>query len=294
MTDAVILLNKPPGLSSFRALAEVKRRLDTRRVGHAGTLDPFAEGLLIALAGAYTRLAVYASAMDKEYVAAVTFGRTTDTLDPEGEVVGEGTVPKRPELEAVLPGFVGEILQVPPAFSAVHVGGRRAYEAARKGETVALAPRPVVIHALRLLDLVGAEALFLIQCSRGTYIRSLARDIASRLGTVAYVRQLRRTRIGAFRVEEAVAPALFDPALHLIPADRFFAASNGLGSLVLKGAWVSLAAAGRSLTDASFESPPVHDGTYGSFSPDGRLVAMTVRQDGAWSYAAVFAPGGRQ
>lgn len=293
MTDAVILLDKPPGLSSFKALAEVKARLSTRKVGHAGTLDPFADGLLVALCGGFTRLAGFASAMDKEYMAAISFGRTTDTLDPEGELVGEGPVPDRSEVQSALAGFLGEILQVPPAFSAVHVGGRRAYEAARKGEALTLSPRRVVIHELQLLDFAEGEAMLRICCSRGTYIRSLARDIAGRLGTIAYVRRLRRTRIGGFRVEEAVAPAMFDPGRHLLSAARFFAAAPELGTLVLKEAWTARAACGKPLTDESFDPPPPGDGTYGAFAPGGRLVAMALRRDGGWSYEAVFAGEGQ-
>jgi len=276
-------------VSSFAALAAVKRALATAKVGHAGTLDPFADGLLVALSGAWTRLAPFASAMDKEYVATVTFGTTTDTLDPEGAVTGQGPLPARGDLQAALPAFVGELMQAPPAFSAVHVGGRRAYQAARKGEAVAIPPRPVTIHSLRLLDFDGREAVLEVSCSRGTYIRALARDIAVRLGTVAHLRRLRRTRIGGFRVEDAVAPEAFDPARHLLPARRFFEAAPGLGTLQLIDAWTARAASGRPLGDDSFAQAPAADGTFGAFSPDGRLVAVASRRGGAWVYDAVFA-----
>ena len=291
MTDAVILLAKPPGLSSFSALAEVKRRLATRRVGHAGTLDPFAEGLLIALSGSYTRLAPWASAMDKEYLAVFTFGRTTDTLDPEGRFTAEGSVPSRESLQEALPAFTGTISQVPPAFSAVHVGGRRAYEAARSGQELTLAPRQVTVHGLSLLGFTGAEASLRIGCSRGTYVRSLARDIAAHLGTVAYVRRLERTRIGGFRVEEAVSPGDFDPSRHLLDGARFVGAASGLGSLVLREEWVSRAASGRPLVDGSFQETAGADGTFAAFTPAGELLALARRDGGAWSYAAVFSRG---
>ncbi|MBE3064682.1 MAG: tRNA pseudouridine(55) synthase TruB [Acidobacteria bacterium] len=292
MTDGIILLNKPPAATSFEALGEVKRRLGTRKVGHAGTLDPFAEGLLIALAGAYTRLASVASALEKEYIASVRFGEATDTLDPEGKRVAEGPVPDGESLRSVLEGFVGQISQVPPAFSAVHVDGRRAYEAARKGEQVSLAPRTVTIHSIQLLDFSGADAVLRVSCSRGTYIRSLARDIAERLGTCAYLRRLRRTRIGGFPVEQAVEPALFDPAVHLLPVAHFFATA-GLGSAVLKEQWVEKALRGTPLSDLAFEEPLGADGTFGAFSPAGRLIAMAERRAGGWTYAAVFSEGGR-
>jgi len=275
-------------VSSFAALAAVKRALATGKVGHAGTLDPFADGLLVALSGGWTRLAPFASAMDKQYVATVVFGTATDTLDPEGAVTGQGPLPGHGDLQAALPAFVGELMQRPPAFSAVHVGGRRAYQAARKGEAVDIPPRPVTIHSLRLLDFDGREAILEVSCSRGTYIRSLARDIAARLGTVAHLRRLRRTRIGGFRVEEAVAPESFDPARHLLPARRFFEAAPNMGTLQLKDAWTARAASGRPLADDSFGQAPA-DGTFGVFSPDGRLVAVASRRGGAWTYDAVFA-----
>lgn len=292
MTDGIILLDKPPAATSFEALGEVKRKLGNRKVGHAGTLDPFAEGLLIALAGAYTRLARFASALEKEYIASVRFGEATDTLDPEGKLVAEGPVPGGESLRSVLAEFVGEISQVPPAFSAVHVDGRRAYEAARKGERVSLAPRTVTIRAMRLLDFSGADAVLQVSCSRGTYVRSLARDIAERLGTCAYLRRLRRTRIGGFLVEQAVQPALFDPAVHLLPAERFIATA-GLGSAVLKEQWVERALRGTPLSDLAFEEPISADGTFGAFSPAGRLIAMAERRAGGWTYAAVFPESGR-
>jgi tRNA pseudouridine55 synthase len=292
LTDGIILLDKPPAATSFEALGAVKRALGNRKVGHAGTLDPFAEGLLIALAGAYTRLAGFASALEKEYIASVRFGETTDTLDPEGKRVAEGPVPDGESLRGVLEEFVGEISQVPPAFSAVHVDGRRAYESARKGEQVSLAPRTVTIHSIQLLDFSGADAALRVSCSRGTYVRSLARDIAERLGTCAYLTRLRRTRIGGFLVEQAVKPALFDPAVHLLPAAHFFATA-GLGSAVLREQWVEKALHGTPLSDLAFEEPIGADGTFGAFSPAGRLIAIAERRAGGWRYAAVFPEDGR-
>ena len=181
MTEGIILLDKPAGQTSFQSLGFLKRRLDTRRIGHAGTLDKFAEGLLIVFAGRMTRLCPLATSLDKEYVAVFTFGRGTDTLDPEGEVTAEGPVPTRQELEAVLPEFLGTLSQVPPVYSAVHVNGRRASEAARKGDTVVLQPRTVRIDQLVVLDYRPPDAQLRVSCTKGTYIRSLARDIAERL-----------------------------------------------------------------------------------------------------------------
>ncbi|MFI5368353.1 MAG: tRNA pseudouridine(55) synthase TruB, partial [Spirochaetia bacterium] len=209
MTEGIILLSKPAGQTSFQSLGEVKRRLGTGRVGHAGTLDKFAEGLLVVLAGRLTRLCAFATSLDKEYVAVVHFGRTTDTLDPEGRETGTGTVPSRERVESALARFKGTILQTPPAYSAVHVEGKRAYKSARAGEQVVIPPRRVTIDTLDLIDFTSPEATLRVTCSKGTYIRSLARDIAESLGTCAFVARLCRVRIGGFLLEDAKPPDQF-------------------------------------------------------------------------------------
>jgi tRNA pseudouridine55 synthase len=290
LPEGLILLDKPAGQTSFQALSNLKRTLGTRRVGHAGTLDKFAEGLLVVLTGRMTRLAGLAAAMDKEYLAVVTFGRQTDTLDPEGTVVSEGPMPTREALEAVLPSFLGRMMQVPPAYSAVHVGGRRAYEAARKGQEVTLAPREVVIHSLRLVSFIPPAATLDVVCSKGTYIRSLARDVASRLSTCAFVSQLRRTRIGGFRVEEARKPGDFDPERDLLRPAVFFDASPDLHRLRLRTEWQQKAGQGAPIQDAFFLEPPSTDGIFGAFTQDGELVAVLEKRGARYSYAATF-PG---
>jgi tRNA pseudouridine55 synthase len=286
----IILLNKPAGETSFQSLGALKHRLGTGRVGHTGTLDRFAEGLLVVLCGTMTRLCAFATAMDKEYVAVVTFGRGTDTLDPEGAVTGEGPVPLRADLEAVLPRFHGEISQVPPVYSAVHVDGRRAYQAAREGTAVELAARVVRIDRMELLELTGPDATLRISCSKGTYIRSLARDIAEALGTYAHVSRLQRTRVGGFRVEDAVSPDAFDPAQHVLSPSAFFDASPGLGRLLLKEEWVQAVGNGLPFSCRFTETDPRAEGLYGAFSPGGDLVAVLEHGGSAWHYRAVFPP----
>lgn len=290
MTDGIILLNKPTGQTSFASLGLVKKRLQTGRVGHAGTLDRFAEGLLLVLSGRMTRLCAFATGMDKEYVARISFGRGTDTLDPEGSVTAEGPVPCRADLEAILPRFVGSFLQVPPAYSAIHVGGSRAWEAARRGESVALAPRPVRIDGLDLLAYEPPEASVRVSCSKGTYVRALARDIAVGLETCAFLSALRRTRVGGFTVEEARLPEDFDPARDVLPPAAFFAGAPSLGRLVLRPGAARGAQHGMPLTAVSFEAVPDQDGTFGAFAPSGDLVAVVERRGSHWRYAAVFPP----
>ncbi len=288
MIEGIILLDKPAGQTSFESLSELKRRLGTRRVGHAGTLDKFAQGLLVVLAGPLTRLCSFATSLDKEYIALFTFGRGTDTLDPEGTLVAEGPVPRRQQIEDALPLFQGTISQVPPAYSAVHVGGRRAWQAARGGEAPVLAPRQVTIHRLEILDHRGADLSLRIACSKGTYVRSLARDLAARLGTCAFVSALQRTRIGGFLLSDAVRADEFDPARDLLPPSRFFDAAPALGRVVAKDAHTVRIGRGAALSDDCFVDPPGRDGTFGAFSRAGRLLAVVERGRGAWSYAAVF------
>jgi len=288
LTDGIVLLDKPAGLTSFRCLDRVKRALGTTRVGHAGTLDPFAGGLLIALTGRMTRLCPFASAMDKEYVAEVTFGRGTDTLDPEGTTTSEGRIPDAAEIEAALGGFRGPFLQSPPAYSAVHVDGQRAYQEARRGKAVVLPPRPVTIHELQLVEFASPRAVFRIVCSKGTYIRSLARDVAEALGTCAHVSRLRRTRIGGFRVDRAVAPDSFDPSRDLLPPGAFFGAAPDLGTLRVDDGTARKIRNGVPLRPRDFASPPDRDGTHGVFSNTGQLLAIVERQAGALRYSAVF------
>jgi tRNA pseudouridine55 synthase len=289
--EGIILLDKPAGLTSFQALGQVKRALGTGRVGHAGTLDRFADGLLVVFSGRMTRLSGLAMAMDKEYLATVTFGRQTDTLDPEGAVIREGPVPAREDIEAALPGFTGTIRQVPPQFSAIHVGGKRAYQAARDGESVDLAPREVTIHSLSLLAFDSPAAVLRVACSKGTYIRSLARDLAERLSTCAHVSRLRRTRIGGFSVQQATAPADFDPLRHLLPPEAFFDAAPDLQKLQVREEWLIRASQGFPIRDSFFQEPPACDGLYGAFGADGGLVAVLEKRGTRYRYAAAFPRG---
>jgi tRNA pseudouridine55 synthase len=288
LTDGILLLDKPAGQTSFQSLGLVKKRLGTRRVGHAGTLDKFAEGLLVVLAGRMTRLCAFATSLDKEYVAEATFGTGTDTLDPEGFVTAEGPVPSLADLEAALPAFRGALQQRPPVYSAVHIGGRRAYEAARSGEVPVMAPRAVIIHSLQLLDYSPPRATLRICCSKGTYIRSLAHDIAESLGTCAHLSALKRTRIGGFRLEEAKTPDLFDPESDLLSPGRFFDASPGLGRLEVREDSLQKVGHGFPLDDDFFVQPPPGEGTFGAFSSSGRLVAIVERIGPRWRYAAAF------
>ena len=205
-----IILDKPVGLGSTQAVSAVKRLLreagePKTKVGHGGTLDPLASGILPIALGEATKLAGRMLDATKEYAFTVAFGEETDTLDAEGEAVATGdVVPTAERVEAALPRFIGEIEQVPPAYSALKLDGKAAYARARAGEEVALLPRIVTVKELRLVSASGNEASLLATVSKGTYIRSLTRDIAHALGTVGHVSYLRRTRAGPFGLDSAV------------------------------------------------------------------------------------------
>ena len=209
--DGWIILDKPVGLGSTQAVSAVKRALreggyPKRKVGHGGTLDPLASGVLPIAVGEATKLAGRMLDSDKVYEFTIAFGVETDTLDAEGrEVATSGVRPSLAKVASALPRFTGPIEQVPPAFSALKVDGERAYALARAGAEVALASRAVTVRSLTLAAASEDEATLVAHVSKGTYIRSLARDIARALGTVGHVTMLRRTRAGPFALAQAIS-----------------------------------------------------------------------------------------
>ncbi len=227
------------------------------------------------------------AAQGKEYRATAVFGVGTDTLDPEGAATGTGPVPSRDELESVLGRFRGVVRQRPPEYSAISVGGVRAYRAARAGSPVELAEREVRINELELEDYLPPRATLRVACSKGTYIRALARDIASALGTCAHLEELTRTRIGTFRVEEAVTPDDFDPARHLLDAGELVGRGCGLARAALRPGREAYVLSGGTLVDDLFEAVP-RSGWNAVFGGDGRLLAVVERRDRALSYVMVL------
>lgn len=214
-----VVLDKPLGMTSTQAVGLVRRLFNAQKAGHAGTLDPLATGILPIALGEATKTVPYAVDGAKAYRFTVRWGAETDTDDSEGRIVRQTSErPLLPEIEAILPKFIGEVLQVPPAYSAIKVDGERAYDLARSGEQVELAPRSVFIDALRLVDMPDADtSVFEAECGRGTYVRALARDMGRMLGCFGHVIALRRTRVGGFTVDNAVT------------ADRLRAASEEIG-----------------------------------------------------------------
>lgn len=203
--EGVLLVDKPEGPTSHDVIAQLRRALGTRTLGHAGTLDPMATGLLVVVAGRYTRLSQYLTGADKRYLAEICFGFRTTTDDRLGEPLEEGDPSSLDEgrVREALERFRGPQRQVPPAFSAIQVGGERLYDKARRGEVVDVPPREVTIHELELLSWEPWRARVSVHCSKGTYIRSLARDLGTALGVPAHLSSLRRTQSGAFTLEQA-------------------------------------------------------------------------------------------
>lgn len=223
-----LVVDKPAGPTSTAVVNKVRWALDAKKAGHAGTLDPDATGVLAVALGEATKTVPYITDALKAYVFTVRFGAATNTDDAEGEVLETSDArPSDAEIEAALPGFVGDIQQVPPRFSAVKIDGERAYKLARDGEEIELAARDLYVESLTLLERPDPDhAVLEMVCGKGCYVRSIARDLGEGLGCLGHVRELRRVWSGPFDVEEAISLALIeelakDPALdaHLLPVE---------------------------------------------------------------------------
>jgi len=278
--DGVLLLDKPARTTSSAAVARARWLLGARKAGHTGTLDPLAHGLLPLTFGEAAKFAADLLEADKAYEARVRFGVTTATGDLEGEITGQGAVTfGRAQLEAVLPRFTGEILQVPPMHSALKRQGRPLYELARAGEIVERKPRQVRIDRLQVLAFDGTEAVFAIDCSKGTYVRVLAEDLGAAMGCGAHLSGLRRTRVGPLSIDEAVSLAELEALdlaarrARLLPLDALLAS---LPSVELGERDAGRFAHGQRLRLAIAPAPRVR--VYGR---DARLLGVaSVNEDG--------------
>lgn len=278
MTQVFGLLNvnKPAGPTSHDIVAAVRRGIGVKRVGHAGTLDPLAEGVLILALGKATRLAEYLMQSPKRYLAQVLLGVTTDTYDVQGQAIEEQEIPlelSAAEVVATLMDFHGEILQTPPVYSAVKVRGRAAYARARAGETVELAPRTVTIHEIALIEFVLPRLMLEVFCSPGTYIRTLVHDLGQALGCGAVLERLTRTASGDFTLTEAVPWEMLQAGFadgrwqaYLIPADRALPDTPQIRLTAQQ--W------GQAQNGAPVASQDVQLGLARAYRPDGCFVAV--------------------
>jgi tRNA pseudouridine55 synthase len=200
-----VVLDKPAGMTSTHAVSRLKRICNAKKAGHAGTLDPLATGVLPVAFGEATKTVRFVQDGEKAYRFTVRWGTETDMDDADGTVAAQSDArPAEAEIFALLPGFTGTILQLPPSYSAIKINGKRAYDLARGGAAPVLSPRPVTIHALDLIDAGRDEAVFEARCGKGTYVRALARDLGRSLGCYGHVSALRRTRVGPFFETDAV------------------------------------------------------------------------------------------
>jgi tRNA pseudouridine55 synthase len=261
--EGLLLVDKPGGVTSHDVVDVVRRRLGTRKVGHAGTLDPMATGLLLVGVGRATRLLRFLGDLPKTYEGTLRLGVETTTLDAEGEVVRESPVEiDETSVRAAMAALVGESLQRPPAYSAVKVGGRKLYEAARAGVELEAEPRPIRVDAFDLLSFASPDVDFRVTCSGGTYVRVLAADVGASLSCGAHLAALRRTAIGSFLATGAVPPE--GPGDPLPIAE----AVGHLPRLDLDTDEAAAASHGRPLGPAGIVGP------YGVFDPAGRLIAV--------------------
>ena len=261
--EGLLLVDKPGGMTSHDVVDVVRRRLGTKKVGHAGTLDPMATGLLLVGVGRATRLLRFLSDLPKTYEGTMRLGVETTTLDAEGEIVCDAEVTAaRSDVEQAMRALEGESMQRPPAYSAVKVGGRKLYEAARAGEQLEAEPRPIRVDAFDLLGFDSPDVTFRVACSTGTYVRVLAADVGEALSCGAHLTALRRTAIGPFRASDASPPeGPGDP----LPAED---AVRHLPRLDLEAEEAVAASHGRPLGPAGLAGP------YGVFDPAGRLIGV--------------------
>jgi tRNA pseudouridine55 synthase len=281
--DGVLVIDKPEGPTSHDIVAVARRATRARKVGHTGTLDPLASGVLPLVLGRATRLAQFLSSADKEYVAELTLGASTTTFDRAGAVIPAPQARPvaaltRAEIEEAVAYFRGPSLQVPPPFSAKKIDGDRAYDLARRNQPVLLQPSGVTAHALEIVDWTGARLRVRLVCSAGYYVRSLAQDLGQRLGTGAHLSSLVRTRSGDFHIQAAVSMADLDrrPDMAAAQVIRLEALLPWLPALTLTAEGASLAGRGGFLSQfhLAHSQPMPAEGKVRLLHPDGHLVAI--------------------
>ncbi len=291
-----LILDKPYDMTSTEAVNVVKRLFNARKAGHGGTLDPLATGVLPIALGEATKTVQWVMEGEKGYLFTVRWGEQRDTDDAEGEVIATSDKrPTRAEIEAVLPEFIGEIEQLPPRFSAIKIGGERAYDLARDGEEVKLKPRQVLIRELELVDMPDADhAVFRAVTGKGAYVRALARDMGERLGCLGHVSQLQRTRVGPFSLEDAISLEKLEElrhkdadrkALHevLLPVETALA---DIPALALDGNQASRIVRGQQVILRGAHAPVEEDAVLATWK--GRPVAICTVEAGILKPRRVF------
>lgn len=291
MANGILIIDKPAGWTSMDVCAKLRGMFHEKRVGHAGTLDPMATGVLPVFIGRATRAVEFATESEKEYIAGLKLGVITNTQDTTGEILEERAVEVNGEqLLAVLRRFTGDIEQTPPMYSAIKINGKKLYELARKGKEVERRPRPVTIHALELLGWpdAGEDFTLRVVCSKGTYVRTLCHDIGQALGCGGCMSSLRRVQAAGFTLEDAVSLEAVQAAVDrgegeslLLPVDCCFA---GLPMLVLKNA----GAEKRLRNGAALRAGDIPDGEYRVYGVDKTFLALGRASNGTFSTVKSF------
>jgi tRNA pseudouridine55 synthase len=279
MPDGLLLVDKPSGMTSHGVVDAERRALGIRKIGHAGTLDPMATGLLVLGVGRATRLLRYLGMLAKTYEGTARLGQETDTLDADGEVIRTSPVDaSREEVERAAATLVGDSMQTPPAYSAVKVGGRKLYAEARAGRHVEAPPRPITVEAFEVTEFDGRDVGFRVTCSGGTYVRVLAADLGAALGCGAHLVALRRTAVGPFDVGDSSPPGEGSP----LPLERAVA---HLPRVDLVDEEARAASHGRILAPAGVEGP------HAVFDPEGRLIGVYRDEGPRARPEVILAPG---
>jgi tRNA pseudouridine55 synthase len=293
--SGLVIVDKPAGWTSHDVVARIRRLAGTRRVGHAGTLDPMATGVLVVGVEKATRLLGHLALTEKEYTATIRLGQCTDTDDADGQIVATAPAAGLPEprLRSAVAALTGEIQQVPPAISAIKVAGQRAYRMTRAGAAPQLAARTVTVPAFTVQDISrGDDVLDLavaVTCSSGTYIRALARDLGQALGVGGHLTALRRTRVGPYRLASAATLDQLEEGLRVIGLASAAAASFPRRDLSAQEATL-IAHGGRLPAAAGPEPQPEPGRPVAAFGPDGALIALLTQEQGQTRSLAVFVP----
>jgi tRNA pseudouridine55 synthase len=300
--SGLVIVDKPGGMTSHDVVARIRRLAGTRRVGHAGTLDPMATGVLVVGVEKATRLLGYLTLTEKQYDATIRLGQSTTTDDAEGEVTGTAPAAhvSAETLATAIRGLTGEICQVPPAVSAIKVDGQRAYRLTRAGAAPELKPRPVTVHEFTVTamrrsgDLLDIDAI--VRCSSGTYIRALARDLGSKLGTGGHLIRLRRTRVGGYGLDAAKTLEQLAERFEVMPLAQAAAAAFPRRDLSADEArrlahGARLPASAGTAAPGTPEAPGSGERPMAAYAPDGSLVALLTEQAGQARPLVVFTAG---
>jgi tRNA pseudouridine55 synthase len=287
-TSGLVIVDKPGGMTSHDVVARVRRLAGTKKVGHAGTLDPMATGVLVIGVEKATRLLGYLTLTEKEYAATIRLGQSTSTDDAEGEITGgaQAADVSAETLAKAVAGLTGDVQQVPPAVSAIKVDGQRAYRLTRAGAAPELKARPVTVYEFTITgthrggDLLDVDAT--VRCSSGTYIRALARDLGAALGTGGHLTRLRRTRVGGYRIEDARTLEQLAGRFEVLPLAQAAAAAFPSRALTADEAH-RLAHGGRLAATTSAAGPSA------AYAPDGTLIALVTEESGQARPLVVFA-----